>query len=199
MAPWLRSAGLAGVAILLPNMAFAHTGVGDTHGFALGVLHPLLGVDHVLAMIASGLFAAHLGGRALWLVPLAFMGVMAGGGLLGMNGFEIPFGEAGIALSVIVLGLGVTMQISVPTAAAMALVGVFAVFHGHAHGLEMPADAGGLGYAAGFVLATGLLHAVGITFGTVIGRLGQRFGTRVAQATGGAMAWTGAGLLVGWI
>lgn len=192
-------AGVIGNSVLAPTLAMAHTGVGDTHGFTHGFLHPVSGIDHVLAMVAVGLFAAHLGGRALWLVPAAFVGMMAVGGALGMGGIDVPYVEIGIAMSVVVLGLAVAVRWNVPTATAMALVGVFAIFHGHAHGAEMPEDASGLGYAVGFMLATALLHAIGVGAGLAIGLFGERAGTRFAQAAGGAMALTGIGLLVGWM
>lgn len=185
-------------ALVTPSLALAHTGVGDTHGFVHGFAHPIGGLDHVLAMVAVGLFAAHLGGRALWLVPLSFVGVMALGGALGMAGVEIPFAEAGIALSVIVLGAAVALRIALPTVAAMALVGFFAIFHGHAHGAELPQGASGLGYATGFLIATALLHAAGLGLGLAIGRLGSR-GLRTAQLGGTAMALAGSGILTGLI
>lgn len=191
--------GLATTAAMLPTAAFAHVGVGDTHGFSHGFFHPVGGIDHVLAMVAVGLYAANLGGRSLWLVPAAFVGMMAVGGLLGITGVDLPFVEIGIGLSVVVLGLAVALQVYLPTLAAMALVGLFAIFHGHAHGAEIPEDAGGVGYAAGFMLATALLHGVGIALGLANGRLGQSGGKRIVQATGGAMALAGVGILSGWL
>jgi urease accessory protein len=174
--------------------ALAHTGHGAS-GFVHGFSHPIGGLDHVLAMVAIGLYAAMLGGRALWLVPAAFLGAMAIGGALGMISYGLPYTETGIAVSVIVLGLAVAFRISLPTLAAMALAGLFAIFHGHAHGAEMPQTVSGYEYAAGFLLATALLHATGIAVGLIAGRLTQRGGWRVAQAAGGAMALTGAVLL----
>jgi urease accessory protein len=158
-------------------------------------MHPVGALDHVLAMIAVGLYAALLGGRALWLVPASFIGMTAIGGALGIAGLGPPHTEIGIALSVIVLGLAVALRLSLPTRAAMALVGVFAVFHGYAHGAEMPPDASGLRYAAGFLLATALLHGAGIALGFAAGTLAARGGWRVAQATGGAMALAGIAFL----
>src|SRR5690242_5815643 len=102
-------AGVIGISVLAPTLALAHTGVGDTHGFTDGFLHPVSGIDHVLAMVAVGLFAAHLGGRALWLVPAAFVGMMAVGGALGMGGIDVPYVEVEIAMSVVVLGLAVAL------------------------------------------------------------------------------------------
>ena len=156
-----------------------------------GLAHPLGGLDHVLAMVAIGLYAAMLGGRALWFVPSAFLGAMALGGALGMMGYGLPYTEIGIAVSVIVLGLAIAFRISLPTIAAMALAGVFAIFHGHAHGAEMPQSIAGYEYAAGFLLATALLHGIGIG----VGIFSANTRWRVAQAAGAAMALAGAVLL----
>lgn len=186
--------GLTAVLTMLPALASAHTGVGSTVGFANGLAHPIGGVDHVLAMVAVGIFAANLGGRALWAVPLTFMTLMAAGGALGIAGIPLPFVEIGIALSIVVLGLVVAVQYEWPVAAAMALVGLFAIFHGHAHGAEMPVAASGATYALGFVLATGLLHLFGIAIGFGIARAGDRYSHRITQAGGAAVAF--AGLLV---
>ena len=124
-----------------------------------------------------------------------FVGVMAIGGALGATGYPIPYAEIGIALSVMVLGLAVALRVSLPTLAAMALAGLFAIFHGHAHGTEMPADATAVSYSAGFMLATALLHGAGIAIGLAAGKLADRGGWRVAQAAGGAMALAGIALL----
>ena len=139
-----------------------------------------------------------MGGRALWIVPTAFVAMMAVGGLAGMEGIQLPFVETGIALSVVVLGLAVAFQWKLPVAAAGALVGLFAIFHGHAHGSEMPIDASGLAYAAGFMLATASLHVAGIGLGLAVGRIGAR--SRLAlQASGGAIALAGVALLSGYL
>ncbi len=185
-------------ALLLPQAALAHTGAGaHGHGFTSGFLHPLGGLDHLLAMIAVGLFAAHLGGRALWLVPLAFVALMALGGAAGFAGVALPFVELAIALSVVVFGLLVAFRTRLPLAAAMTLVGIFAIFHGHAHGAELPAGQSALTYAAGFLIATALLHAAGIAIGLGFARLAASgLGPRIVQAGGGAMALTGLMLLV---
>jgi len=177
--------------------AFAHTGHGDTSGFVHGFMHPLGGLDHVLVMVAVGLYAAMIGGRALWLMPLTFVGVMALGGAVGASGIVDPLIEVGIAMSVIVLGLAVALRINLPTITVIALVRLFAIFHGHAHGAEMPQDVSGYAYAAGFMLATVLLHGAGIGLGLLAGRLAARGGWRVAQAAGGAMAFAGVALLSG--
>ena len=186
--------GLAALAALVPAVASAHPGIDGAVGFAHGFAHPISGIDHVLAMVAVGIFAANLGGRALEAVPLAFMGLMLVGGSFGMAGVPLPFVEVGIALSIVVLGLAVAIRYEWPVAAAMALVGVFAAFHGHAHGTEMPVDASGAQYAIGFVTATGLLHLAGIGIGFGIGRSGERYSRRITQAGGAALAC--AGLLV---
>ena len=188
-----RSAAAA-ILVLLPGAALAHPG-HDAGGFAHGLVHPLGGLDHVLTMVAVGLYAALLGGRALWLVPATFVGVMAIGGALGAAGYPLPYVETGIALSVIVLGLAVALRVSLPTLGAMALAGLFAIFHGHTHGAEMPLGVSGVTYAAGFMLATALLHGAGIAIGLVAGRLAEHVGWRVAQAAGGAMALAGIALL----
>lgn len=185
--------------IALPSAAFAHTGVGDAHGFVHGFMHPVGGLDHVLAMVAVGVFAFVLGGRALWLVPLSFVGMMAVGFLLGVGQVEVPFVELGIALSSVVIGGVAALGRPMPVVAAMALVGVFAIFHGHAHGAEMPADAGGLTYALGFMAATALLHAVGIAAAMGVARLVGKHGKVVAQVAGGLFALGGVGVLAGWL
>jgi urease accessory protein len=188
---------LSAVALtLLPIAASAHVGVGDTHGFVHGFSHPLRGIDHVLAMVAVGLFAAHLGGRALWLVPMTFVSVMGLAGVAGMAGVKLPFVEIGIGLSVVVLGLVVAFQLNVPTLVAMALVGFFAIFHGHAHGTEMPESASGFAYGVGFLCATALLHAIGVGLGLATGHAGKICSRRIVQVGGGAMAVTGIAILI---
>jgi urease accessory protein len=193
----LRLGALTLAGALLPTAALAHTGIGAAGGFAHGFWHPIGGLDHVLAMVAVGAFAVRLGGRALWLVPAAFVAMMAAGGFAGMERIQLPFVEIGIAVSVVVLGLSVAFQWKLPVAAASALVGLFATFHGHAHGSEMPVDASGLTYAVGFMLATASLHVAGIGVGLAVGRIGDR--SRLAlQASGGAMALAGVALLGGY-
>jgi len=187
------------VLALSPTLAFAHTGAGDTMGFAHGFGHPLGGLDHILAMLAVGVLAAVLGGRALWLVPLSFMTVMLVGFALGLAQVDLPLVELGIALSSVVIGLAAMARRPLPLAAAMALVGVFAIFHGHAHGAEMPATTEGLGYAAGFLAATALLHLAGLGATIAMRRLTGRHARLVARVAGGAIALGGAGLLAGWL
>ncbi|HVM61747.1 MAG TPA: HupE/UreJ family protein [Verrucomicrobiae bacterium] len=142
--------------------AYAHVIPGDVHGFGSGFAHPFSGLDHILAMTAVGLWAAQLGGRARWLVPLSFVGVMALGGALAMAGLRMPFTEEGILLSILVLGILIAVAARFPVAVSMVIVGLLAFFHGHSHGTEMPANALGYVYGAGFMLATAALHATGI-------------------------------------
>lgn len=157
-----------GAAVLLPGAADAHTfGVPHEH-FTAGFLHPLGGFDHLLAMIAVGLWAAQLGGRALWAVPAAFVTMMAVGGALGMSGVALPQVELGIAGSLLVLGALIAAWSRLPVAGGAALVGFFALFHGFAHGAEMPVEAAAFGYGAGFVLATALLHGIGLAAGLFV-------------------------------
>jgi urease accessory protein len=193
----LAAASLALVAVAVPTIASAHPGHEGAPGFVHGFLHPLGGLDHILAMVAVGLFAARLGGRALWLVPASFVVTMAVAGVAGMTGFALPYVEAGIALSILVLGAAIALEMTMPVAAAMGLVAFFAVFHGHAHGAEMPETMSGLAYGAGFMAATVALHALGIGLGLAIGRSGEAVSRRILQVGGGAAALAGAALLAG--
>lgn len=190
----LRAVPLALTAVLTPTLAFAHTGVGDTHGFVHGFMHPVTGLDHILAMVTVGILAWQLGGRALWALPTAFLGAMAIGGALGVAGVDLPFVELGIALSVVVLGGAVALGIKAPLAFAIGLAGFFAIFHGHAHGTEMPDDAGGLAYGVGFMLGTTLLHLAGIATGFLAGRLAESRGQSCVRGAGGLICL--AGLLI---
>ena len=192
----MRVAAAAAVLIAMTGTAMAHPGHADAGGFALGFVHPLGGFDHVLVMMAVGLYATLLGGRTLWLVPATFVCVMAFGGALGAVGYALPYTEVGIALSVVVLGVAVALRVSLPALAAMTLAGVFAAFHGHAHGAEMPQNLSGYEYAAGFLGATALLHGAGIALGLGMGKLSELGGRRVTQASGAAMALAGLVLLV---
>lgn len=184
---------------LSPTLAFAHTGIGHTAGLFHGFEHPIGGIDHVLAMVAVGVFAFVLGGRALWLVPLSFVGMMVAGFALGIAQVELPFVELGIALSSVVIGAAAALGRPMPVALAMALVGVFATFHGHAHGAEMPDTAAGLTYAFGFIAATALLHAAGILAALGVSRLIGRHGKAAAQLSGAVFALGGVGVLAGWL
>lgn len=177
------------ISLLLPTLALAHVGQGDiSGGFVAGFEHPILGLDHVVAMVAVGLWGAQLGPPAIWVLPVTFPLVMALGGLLGGLGVELPGVEIGIAASAIALGLMVTLAVRPPLWVAGVLVGLFAVFHGYAHGAELPESANALAYALGFVIATGSLHVVGIIIG-LINR--WPWGNRSLQAGGAAIAACG--------
>ncbi|MBY3599464.1 MULTISPECIES: HupE/UreJ family protein [Rhizobium] len=195
----LKSGLLALASLALPAVASAHPAVGDAAGFSHGFAHPMSGLDHVLAMVMVGVVAFQLGGRAIALLPVTFVLVMASGGALGVAGVALPYVETGIALSVVVLGIMVAINVRAPLAAALAMAGLFAVFHGHAHGAEMPEDAAGAAYAAGFMMATGLLHGAGLALGYVIGRAGERQAVFVTRAAGGVAAISGLGILAGLI
>ncbi len=157
--------------------ASAHSEHGAAGGFTSGLMHPVTGLDHVVAMVAVGLWGGFLGKRAMWALPVIFPVVMALGGALGVMGVPLPFVEIGIALSGIVLGLMVAFTVKPPLWVAGVLVGVFAIFHGHAHGTELPEAASPLTYAIGFVIATGLLHLAGIAFG-LLGESSQGYHRR---------------------
>ena len=188
-------ASLAALLAGLAGPALAHTGHGAAVSFAAGFGHPFGGLDHALAMIAVGLLGTQLGGRALWLVPAAFIAAMAAGGMLGMSGGAMPLVEMGIAGSVIVLGGVVAFGRKIPVPAAMAIVAAFAIFHGHAHGTEMPAGASGLGYATGFVLGTSLLHALGLAAGLTARFVGERGAATLLRTAGATIGVTGAAAL----
>ncbi len=191
-----RSLLLSLLVMMTATAACAHTGDAAGAGFASGFLHPLIGWDHVAAMVAVGLWGAFLGAPAIWVLPVAFPLVMALGGVLGMAGIPLPGIETGIAASALVLGLAVAMAARPPLWVAAAVVAVFAVVHGHAHGTEMPVAADRLAYAAGFVIATGLLHLAGIAFGLLAAHPVGRIAVRAA---GGAIALGGAAFLAGTV
>lgn len=151
--------------------AFAHLNPEEHGSFMAGFSHPLLGADHILAMVAVGIWAAQIGGRARWVVPSAFVGTMAIGFMMALGGIDLPFVEPAILASVIALGLLVAMAARFPVSAAAAVVGIFALFHGHAHGGEL-GSAGALQFGVGFVIATALLHVAGIAAGLGVSRLG---------------------------
>lgn len=174
---------------LYTGTAFAHPG-HLAAGFAGGLAHPFAGMDHLLAMLAIGLWAAQQGGRALWAVPAAFVGAMLLGGGLAWAGWALPQVETAIALSVLVLGLLIATQRRASVTAGMTIAAVFALFHGYAHGLEMPQIASPAAYAAGFVLATLSLHGVGMA-GSLIGRHAMRLAGVGIAATGLAMVLGG--------
>ena len=181
-----RAASLLLAAV--PVAALAHEEAGQAAGFLAGLAHPVSGLDHVLAMIAVGLWGAVLGPPAIWVLPVAFPLVMAVGGLMGLLGFPLPGVEVGIAVSAIVLGVMVLAEVRPPLWLAAAIVAFFAVFHGHAHGRELPAGTSALLYSLGFVVATGLLHAVGILLGVAHRWAAGRHAVRIA---GGGVALAG--------
>ena len=184
----LLPCALTMVFALWPGVASAHTEGGRAEGFLAGLHHPVSGLDHILAMVSVGLWGAQLGQPAIWLLPVTFPMVMAFGGMLGLMGVALPGIEIGIALSGIALGLAILAEWRPPLWAAAIIVGFFAVFHGHAHGSELPAGSSGLTYSIGFVMATGTLHATGIGIG-VIHRWG--WGRVALRVAGAFVAMTG--------
>jgi len=181
--------------VVASETALAHTGEG-TGGLAAGLMHPVFGPDHVVAMVAVGLWGAFLGMPAIWMLPVVFPLVMALGGVLGILGVPIPAVEAGIASSAVALGLMVALAARPPLWAAAVLVGAFAIFHGYAHGKELPDGANAVAYSVGFVIATGLLHLAGIAFG-LLARWPS--GKLAVRAAGGAIAVTGVVYLGGLV
>lgn len=183
--------------VLFSPSLLAHSdAAGVTGGFISGLTHPLFGWDHVTAMVAVGLWGVFLGRPAIWILPIVFPLVMAFGGVLGLAGVPIPAIEAGIATSSIVLGLLIALAVKAPLWVAGIIVGAFAIFHGHAHGTELPNAANALAYSAGFVISTGLLHLAGIAFGEL-----ARFswGNYVVRTGGAVIALAGVGFLTGWV
>jgi urease accessory protein len=191
----IAPAATVAFALFAATPAFAHVGVGATSGFFAGFEHPLSGLDHMTVMIAVGLWAALKGGRALWVWPVAFVGVMLVGGALGMAHIPVPFVEPGILASVVALGLLVTVAADLPVWTGALIIGAFALLHGHAHGTEVPETASGIEYMVGFAAATALLHATGIAAAIT---LGQRFRT-VTRLGGAAVAVVGLGMMAGVI
>ncbi len=178
---------------LFSEIALAHQG-GVIGGFTSGFTHPILGWDHVIAMVAVGLWGAFLGMPAIWVLPVVFPLVMAFGGALGVLGIPVPSIETGIAVSSIVLGLMVAFAVRPPIWIAAVIVAAFAIFHGHAHGTELPGAANPITYSLGFVIATGLLHLLGIAFGLLVR---WPLGKIAVQAGGGVIAVLGVGFLTG--
>ena len=181
---------------VLPPAAMAHTGEGLTGGFFSGFVHPIRGWDHVAAMVAVGLWGTFLGRPAIWVLPVVFPLVMAMGGAVGVMGVPLPAVETGIALSSVVLGALILGKVRLPLWSAVILVGIFAIFHGYAHVIELPTPANPVSFAIGFVVATGLLHLAGIALGMVTA---LPRGDILVRAAGGAIAAAGAGFLLGAI
>jgi urease accessory protein len=191
-----RAARLLLAGACASGTTFAHTTSGTSLGLMSGMMHPISGLDHVLAMVAVGIWGAQLGRPAIWVLPVAFPLVMSIGGVLGVRGVPLPGVEIGVAASALALGIMVAMAARPPLWVAAALVGAFAIFHGHAHGAELPHAAQPLAYGVGFVLATGLLHATGIGVGVL-----QRWreGSRALRFAGAGIAAAGIYLLFGLV
>ena len=192
----LKIISMSGLILLSTiSVAFAHGDSANiTGGFLSGFFHPITGLDHVVAMIAVGLWGAFLGRPAIWVLPIVFPLVMAFGGALGLAGVNIPYIEIGIALSGIILGLAVAFAVRPPLWVAAILVGIFAIFHGHAHGTELPSAINPLIYSIGFVIGTGLLHLAGIWFGELTR---WSWGNMAVRGGGGVIALIGLGFLMG--
>jgi urease accessory protein len=184
------------IALAIAAPAEAHTGAGIGGGLSAGFAHPFLGLDHLLAMLSVGALGAVAGGIALWALPAAFMAVMALGGGLALAGIDLPGVELGIAVSLVVFGLLLATRVGLPTTAAMAVAAAFAVFHGHAHGAELPALASPAAYVLGFVAATGLLHLLGIAIALGLKRL-PAWSDLSVRVAGGAVATAGLMLMIG--
>ncbi len=180
--------GLLLILAIIPSPAMAHDGTGLAGGFMAGFIHPLSGFDHMLAMVAVGIWGAFLGRPLVYALPMLFPSAMALGGGIGMAGIPLPPVELGIALSVVVLGAMIFFALRLPVLAACAIIAVFALFHGYAHGMELPSAADPIGYSAGFVLCTGLLHLAGIALGAL---RTLPAGTVALRGVGGLMALVG--------
>ena len=188
----LRHTLAAAFLVLFPAVALAHTGAGAAFGFADGFWHPRGGLDHLLAMFAVGLLAAQLGGRALWLVPGTFVVMMIAGAAVGIGGVPLPGVEYATGLSIVAIALPIAFALGMPVPLAMALVGTFAIFHGHAHGMEIPHDAAVTKYVLGFAMATALIHGAGVLSGLGLARLAKR--ELLLRALGASIAVLGAAL-----
>lgn len=180
--------------LMVPTLAFAHTGDHAGTGFVAGLSHPIFGLDHLLAMLAVGMWGAQAGGRAVFVWPVVFPLIMVAGAVLALSGVGLPFVEPGILASVIVLGLLIAIAIKPPLWVGGLIVGALAIFHGHAHGAELPHSANAALYATGFVISTGLLHLAGIGLGEVR-RL--KTGGTLLRALGGLTALAGVVLAAG--
>lgn len=179
---------------LIASPAFAHVGAGSTASFAAGIAHPLAGIDHIAVMVAVGLWAVLKGGRALWVWPATFVGMMLIGGALGMAHIPLPYAEPAILASVVTLGILVMLAADLPVWVGALVIGTFAVFHGYAHGSEVAETVNGAEYMAGFAMATASLHALGIGFALLMNRIHARALVRVA---GLACVLVGVGLFAG--
>ena len=193
--PPLKLCGLFALVVLAPCAA-AHPGHGHGIGFAAGLAHPFSGIDHVLAMVAVGLLAVQIGQRAIWLLPSAFIALMVAGGLLNLAGVHVPLVDQAIIASVLILGLLIAGSAKLPLVMSASLVGAFAIFHGYAHAGEMAAGQSPTTYAAGFVIASAVLHGVGISAGLSAQRLAS---PSLLRFCGSAIALCGLLLLLGVI
>ena len=184
---------ILGVVLFFPIMSYAHEGSGG--GFMAGLTHPVLGFDHLLAMLSVGILSAQMGGQAIWRVPLTFVLVMLFGGVLGINNIPLFSVELGIALSVLALGIAIALERKLSALLAMVFVGFFAIFHGHAHGTEMPSLSKPLFYACGFVIGTAGIHVVGVLIGIIAERIKE--GGQLLRYAGAGIAGIGLHLIVG--
>jgi urease accessory protein len=185
---------IAVILALFAGLASSHEGTDLAGGFSSGFMHPIVGWDHVVAMVAVGLWGAFLGTPAIWILPVVFPLVMAFGGALGVMGVPVPAVETGIAVSAVILGLMVAAAARPNIWVAALIVGIFAIFHGHAHGTELPGAVNPIAYSLGFVFATGLLHLAGIAFGSLAH---WPAGKMLVRAGGGVIALAGVGFLTG--
>jgi urease accessory protein len=184
---WQYLVGAIAITLLIPNLASAHTGVGDTSDYWQGLSHPMSGLDHILAMVAVGLWAAQMGGKALWMVPSAFLLAMSASSIMGHFGLPLPGVEQGILASDFILGLLLLFAARLPLALSIGIVGILAVFHGYAHGAEMPETASGLAYGFGFIVSTTLLHLSGMGMGWAIDRYQPKLQESLFRIGGGAV------------
>lgn len=185
------------LSVLVPSVAYAHPGHPDIYGFSAGFAHPFTGLDHMLAMFAVGLVGYRLGGRARWLVPAAFVACVALGGGLTATGINIHLVEAVTALSVLVLGALAALRKTAPLTLVLGLTGLFGLFHGYAHMVEIPQMASVLSYGGGFLVATAGLHAAGFTVGLTAGRLARKHGPLVIRSVASVITLAGLALFTG--
>ncbi|MGG7056628.1 HupE/UreJ family protein [Nitrosomonas sp. ANs5] len=179
---------ISGLIMLLPVSVHAHTGIDDVTGFEAGFWHPIGGADHLLAMVAVGLWAAQMGGKSIWLVPATFVTLMLLGGILALSGIHFSHVEAGILISVLSLGILIAAALKFRPTISACIIGFFALFHGHAHGAEMPLAIEAAAYCFGFALSTALLHAIGIASGCVLHKLNIG---KIVRWSGGVIAFSG--------
>jgi len=179
---------LSSLLLFIPNMAFAHTDMSHSTSFFHGFNHPIGGMDHLLAMLAVGMLAAQLKGRALWTIPTTFIVLMALGGAIGLSGIQLPFIEQGIIASVITFGVLIATGLKLSVNFSAVLVGFFAIFHGYAHGIEMPVSTSSLTYSVGFLLATALLHSIAIIGTTSLQKINHE---NINRVIGSAIALSG--------